>query len=50
MLLFGKDMFLCSATGEVFTHVDTMKGIKKKKLVSVRELNTFISSSNEQLG
>ncbi|KAL0733383.1 hypothetical protein Bca4012_009593 [Brassica carinata] len=31
-----------------YTCVDTLKGIKKKELVSIGDLNTFISNSNEQ--
>ncbi|KAL0886106.1 hypothetical protein Bca101_010089 [Brassica carinata] len=31
-----------------FTCVDTLGGIKKKELVSIGDLNTFISNSNEQ--
>ncbi|XP_009134460.2 uncharacterized protein LOC103858789 [Brassica rapa] len=31
-----------------YTCVDTLEGVKKKELVSIRDLNTFISNSNEQ--
>ncbi|KAL0733384.1 hypothetical protein Bca4012_009594 [Brassica carinata] len=31
-----------------YTCVDTLEGIKKKELVSIGDLNTFISNSNEQ--
>ncbi|KAL0695623.1 hypothetical protein Bca4012_062803 [Brassica carinata] len=33
---------------QMFTCVDTLGGIKKKELVSIGDLNTFISNSNEQ--
>ncbi|KAH0874203.1 hypothetical protein HID58_071565, partial [Brassica napus] len=32
----------------VYSCVDTLEGIKKKELVSIRDLNNFISNSNEQ--
>ncbi|KAL0662051.1 hypothetical protein Bca4012_098888 [Brassica carinata] len=31
-----------------YTCVDTLEGVKKKELVSIGDLNTFISNSNEQ--
>uniref|UniRef100_A0A0D3CUZ9 Replication factor A C-terminal domain-containing protein n=1 Tax=Brassica oleracea var. oleracea TaxID=109376 RepID=A0A0D3CUZ9_BRAOL len=37
--LFGAQVYSC---------VDTLEGIKKKELVSIRDLNNFISNSNEQ--
>ncbi|KAG2304357.1 hypothetical protein Bca4012_063353 [Brassica carinata] len=33
---------------QAYTCVDTLEGIKKKELVSIGDLNTFISNSNEQ--
>ncbi|CAF2059745.1 unnamed protein product, partial [Brassica napus] len=38
--LFGAQVYSC---------VDTLEGIKKKELVSIRDLNNFISNSNEQV-
>ncbi|XP_033132499.1 uncharacterized protein LOC117127170 isoform X2 [Brassica rapa] len=35
-------------SSKVFPLVDTLQGIKKKELVSIADLNTFISNSNEQ--
>lgn len=35
---------------EVFPRVDTMEGIEKKELVTIGDLHTFISNSNEQIG
>ena len=36
-------------SSKVFPLVDTLQGIKKKELVSIADLNTFISNSNEQV-
>lgn len=32
-----------------YTCIDTLEGIKKNELVSIGDLNTFISNSNEQV-
>lgn len=32
-----------------YTCIDTLEGIKKKELVSIGDLNTFISNSSEQV-
>ncbi|CAN6815122.1 unnamed protein product [Brassica oleracea] len=37
-----------ATSAQVYSCVDTLEGIKKKELVSIRDLNSFISSSNEQ--
>ncbi|KAH0860306.1 hypothetical protein HID58_088567 [Brassica napus] len=37
-----------STPPEDYTCVDTLEGVKKKELVSIGDLNTFISNSNEQ--
>lgn len=34
---------------EVFSRVDTMEWIEKKELVTIGDLHTFISNSNEQV-
>ncbi|KAF8116688.1 hypothetical protein N665_0015s0062 [Sinapis alba] len=36
------------ASTQVFPCFDTLEGIKKKELVSIADLNTYISNSNEQ--
>ncbi|XP_013624601.1 PREDICTED: uncharacterized protein LOC106330718 [Brassica oleracea var. oleracea] len=37
-----------ATSAQVYSCIDTLEGIKKKELVSIRDLNSFISSSNEQ--
>ncbi|KAF2579183.1 hypothetical protein F2Q68_00004945 [Brassica cretica] len=37
-----------ATSAQVYSCVDTLEGIKKKEFVSIRDLNSFISSSNEQ--
>ncbi|KAH0861926.1 hypothetical protein HID58_079137 [Brassica napus] len=37
-----------ATSAQVYSCVNTLEGIKKKELVSIRDLNSFISSSNEQ--
>ncbi|WZZ14716.1 hypothetical protein YC2023_107805 [Brassica napus] len=37
-----------ATTAQAYTCVDTLQGIKKKELVSIEDLNSFISNSNEQ--
>ncbi|KAH0910721.1 hypothetical protein HID58_034042, partial [Brassica napus] len=38
-----------ATTAQAYTCVDTLQGIKKKELVSIEDLNSFISNSNEQV-
>ncbi|KAH0943078.1 hypothetical protein HID58_002715 [Brassica napus] len=37
-----------ATSAQVYSCVDTLEGIKKKELVSIKDLNSFISNSNEQ--
>ncbi|XP_013644582.1 uncharacterized protein LOC106349195 isoform X1 [Brassica napus] len=37
-----------ATTAQAYTCVDTLQGINKKELVSIGDLNSFISNSNEQ--
>ncbi|CAN6863969.1 unnamed protein product, partial [Brassica oleracea] len=54
--LFGGNLYLNSTQGTsvgaasspAFTCVDTLEGIKRKELVSIGELNAYISNSDEQ--
>lgn len=34
---------------QAYTCVDTLEGIKRKELVTIGDLNTYISNSNEQV-
>ncbi|RID40239.1 hypothetical protein BRARA_J00299 [Brassica rapa] len=38
-----------ATTAQAYTCVDTLQRIKKKELVSIGDLNSFISNSNEQI-
>ncbi|CAN7111601.1 unnamed protein product, partial [Brassica rapa subsp. narinosa] len=38
-----------ATSAQVYSCVDTLEGIKKKELVSIKDLNSFISNSNEQV-
>ncbi|CAN7022230.1 unnamed protein product [Brassica rapa subsp. trilocularis] len=40
--------YVGATTAHAYTCVDTLQGIKKKELVSIRDLNSFISNSTEQ--
>ncbi|KAG5393401.1 hypothetical protein IGI04_023364 [Brassica rapa subsp. trilocularis] len=41
--------YVGATTAHAYTCVDTLQGIKKKELVSIRDLNSFISNSTEQI-